>query len=869
MRLRWQSKASGKPRPADAEVERELPRRQLRWRRLLRIYRGRLRNRNVLVQDAFAIAGIAVGVALLFASQVASTSLTRSVQRLSNQLVGSTQYQLDARGSAGMDEQVLNAARKIPGVRVAVPVLEQPAQVIGAHGQERSVDLIGIDPRFAHFGGPLIKRFSSSFLAGERAIALPNPIANAINAGGFEVIELQIGAKVIRTLLGATLGSRDIGSLVNSPVAVAPIAYTQGVTGMIGRVTRVFVQADPGRDAAVLASLHRLASTVHVNVESANFDSKLFSVAALPENQGETLFSVISALVGFLLAINAMLITVPRRRRTLAHLREQGARRRMALRYLLFDTGVLGVIACVVGLALGDGLSIWVFHSQPGYLSFAFPVGSGRILTWQSFAEAIAAGMAAAFAGLLFPLRELVMPATWRVALSHSRWAVCRALLGVAGFAVTTVILIVHPAYSNLGNFTLVVALLCVLPSLFNASVAGFSRVQPSLHRASPRMTVRHLRKRVNRTLFLAIIAIAAVATFGVTSIQGAQTNLQRGLDASAHGIDSGAAIWVTPRGESNAFATTPFSDPAAHAAITSIPGVRTVGEYRGSFLDWRARRLWVLGPSANGSHLIPPSEIVSGNLALADRRLREGGWAVLSRELAAEHGLHVGQAFTLPSPEPMTFRVAALSTNLGWPPGAVIVNSEDYSRAWASSNPSGFEIDTQPGVSAAAVRHAIQAVLGPHTGLVVETSGEREQRHYALASQGLLRLTQIRFLVLIAAMLAIAGALGSLIWQRRGYVAFVRALGFKRPVLRRWLLLEGLVLLGVGCLTGALFGVYGQLLMSHALASVTGFPISFNVEALVALTTLAVVTTAVVVVVSIAGYFMVRVQPRAARPAS
>jgi putative ABC transport system permease protein len=768
-----------------------------------------------------------------------------------------------------MDEQVLNAARKIPGVRVAVPVLEQPAQVIGAHGQERSVDLIGIDPRFAHFGGPLIKRFSSSFLAGERAIALPNPIANAINAGGFEVIELQIGAKVIRTLLGATLGSRDIGSLVNSPVAVAPIAYAQRVTGMTGRVTRVFVQTDPGRDAAVLAGLHRLASAVHVNVESANFDSKLFSVAALPENQGETLFSIISALVGFLLAINAMLITVPRRRRTLAHLREQGARRRMALRYLLFDAGVLGVIACVVGLALGDGLSIWVFHSQPGYLSFAFPVGSGRILTWQSFAEAIAAGMAAAFAGLLFPLRELVMPATWRVALSHSRWAVCRALLGVAGFAVTTVILIVHPAYSNLGNFTLVVALLCVLPSLFNASVAGFSRVQPSLHRASPRMTVRHLRKRVNRTLFLAIIAIAAVATFGVTSIQGAQTNLQRGLDASAHGIDSGAAIWVTPRGESNAFATTPFSAPAARAAITSIPGVRTVGEYRGSFLDWRARRLWVLGPSANGSHLIPPSEIVSGNLALADRRLREGGWAVLSRELATEHGLHVGQAFTLPSSEPMTFRVAALSTNLGWPPGAVIVNAEDYSRAWASSNPSGFEIDTQPGASAAAVRHAIQAVLGPHTGLEVETSGEREQRHYALARQGLLRLTQIRFLVLIAAMLAIAGALGSLIWQRRGYVAFVRALGFKRPVLRRWLLLEGLVLLGVGCLTGALFGVYGQLLMSHALASVTGFPISFNVEALVALTTLAVVTTAMVVVVSIAGYFMVRVQPRAARPAS
>jgi hypothetical protein len=64
-------------------------------------------------------------------------------------------------------------------------------------------------------------------------------------------------------------------------------------------------------------------------------------------------------------------------------------------------------------------------------------------------------------------------------------------------------------------------------------------------------------------------------------------------------------------------------------------------------------------------------------------------------------------------------------------------------------------------------------------------------------------------------------------------------------------------------------FGVYGQLLMSHALASVTGFPIAFGVEALVALTTFALVSAGAVAVVSLAGYLIVRVRPRAARPAS
>jgi putative ABC transport system permease protein len=836
---------------------------------MLYLYRARQRARNVLIQDAFAIGGIAVGVALLFASQVASTSLTRSVQRLSNQLVGSAQNQLDARGPAGVSEGILTEARTIPGVKVALPVLEQQAQVMGTNGQQRSVDLIGTDPRFARVGGPLLRRFSAAQLAAQRAIALPTPIASAIGAGALQPIKVQVGARVVPVLLGATLDTSDIGSLVDSPVALAPVGYAQQLTGMSGRITRIFVQAKPGHEREVLAGLHRLATTAHVNVEPASFDAQLFAVAALPENQGEILFSAISAIVGFLLATNAMLITAPRRRRWIANVRGQGANRRMSLQFLLFDALVLGVIACVAGLALGELLSIGVFHSTPGYLSFAFPVGNGRIVTWQSVAEAIAAGMAAACAGVLLPLRDLFMRPKWRGAVSHRWWVLGRAVLGITGFTVTTIILIVHPASSNLGNFTLIVALLCFLPFEFNWVLAVFARLQPILKRPSPLVALRHLRVPKTRVRSLAIIATAAVSVFGVVSIQGAQRNLQRGLDASARGIDSGANIWVTPRGESNAFATTPFSDPTARATLSSLPGVRSVGEYRGSFMNWGNRRLWILAPPSSSTHLIPPSEIVAGKFALADARIREGGWAVVSQELAAEHGLHVGQAFALPSPDPRTFRVAALSTNLGWPPGAIIMNAQDYERAWASSEPSGYEIDTKLGAQPATVRSEVQRALGPNTGLEVETEAERQARHFALARQGLLRLTQIRFLVLIAAMLAIGGALGSLIWQRRGYIAFVRSQGFRKPTLQRWLLWEGAILLGVGCWTGAVFGVYGQLLMSHALASVTGFPISFGVEALVALTTFALVSAGAVAVVSIAGYFIVRVRPRAARPAS
>ena len=835
---------------------------------LLYLYRARLRAKSVVVQDVFAILGIAVGVALLFASQVSSTSLTHSVQKLSEQLVGNAQYQLDARGPAGVSERLLGETRLLPGVKVALPILEQQANLTGENGHQQSVDLIGADPRFAHFGGSKLRRFSARQLAAQQAVALPGPIANRLDSLTLSTVQLQVAARITPARVGVTLGEAEIGSLIHSPVAIAPIEYAQQVTGMSGRITRIFVQAQQGRDREVQTGLRRLAGATHVNLEPANFDATLFAVAALPENQSETLFSAISAIVGFMLALNAMLITVPRRRQLLSHVRFQGANRTMALQILLFDALIIGVLACVLGLILGDGLSIFVFRSTPGYLSFAFPVGNARIVTWQSVLIAVVAGMLAAGVGVLWPLRDTFSRPRERRSPAHRLWAVSRALVGIVGFAVTTVVLVSYPQDSKLGNLTLVIALLCTLPFLFDGAVAVFALLQPVLNRPSPRIALTHLRTPTTRVRTLAIVATSAVAVFGVVSIQGAQRNLQRGLDASAHGIDSSTDVWVTPRGESNAFATTPFMY-AGSAGLRRLRGVQRVSVYRGSFLTWGDRKLWILAPPADNSQLIPPSELVAGDLTSANGRLRESGWAVVSKALAAERGLQVGASFTLPSPEPESFRVAALSTNLGWPPGAIIVNATDYARAWGNIEPSGLEIQASPNASATAVRTSVQAALGTHSGLVAETNLERERRHYALASQGLVRLTQIRELVLIAAMLALLGALGSMIWERRGYVAFLRCQGFRKLVLWRWLLWESALLLGVGCLTGAVFGVYGQLLLSHALASVTGFPITFGVEAFVALTTFTLLSAAAVLVIAIPGYFLVRVRPRAARPVS
>jgi putative ABC transport system permease protein len=266
---------------------------------------------------------------------------------------------------------------------------------------------------------------------------------------------------------------------------------------------------------------------------------------------------------------------------------------------------------------------------------------------------------------------------------------------------------------------------------------------------------------------------------------------------------------------------------------------------------------------------VLSSSQLASGQLQLATNRLRAGGWIVLSHEIAREHGLKVGDVAMLPAPHPISVRVAALSTNMGWSPGSVIMNSSDYARAWASSDPSAYEVRVRQGQRPSTVRAALQREINRlGLALTAETAAERVRRHMKTASQGLSRLTEIRVLVLIAAVLAVTGALAAMIWQRRDLVAFIKCQGYCRETLWRWLLLESALLLAAGCFAGTVFGLCGQVLISHALAVVTGFPIVFSVGPLVALSNFALVTIAAVTIMAVTGFLVVRVPPRTVSPA-
>jgi putative ABC transport system permease protein len=833
------------------------------------IFRARLKARAVVGQDVLAIVGIAVGVALLFASQVASQSLDGSVRQLTRQLVGGTQYQLDARGPEGFPESIAREAGALPGVTAALPLLEQPAVVIGPRG-EASVELVGADPRFAHLGGPLLRKLSARQLAHEKVIAVPDPVAASIGANSFEDVKLQIGTSRIETLLGAKLGESEVGGLVSSQVALAPLAYAQTLAGMLGRISRTYIKVAPGQQARADAGLRRLAAAHQLNAVPAEFDAQLFAVASSPAEQGESLFSAISAVVGFLFAFNAMLLTVAERERLIATMRRRGYTRPTIVQALVFDALVIGVAASALGIGLGELLSIALFHAQPGYLAFAFPVGSQRIVGATTIALSVGAGLLAALVGVLAPVRHiLALPLRSQAEVERlpRGWTAFRVGAGILGLLVTTLIVLFRPQSAVVGVVTLVIAGLALLPFLFRGIVRGFDWLQRPFHSTSTRLAVGELGDTMTRVRSLAVAATGALAVFGTVAVAGAQHNLQSGLNDTAREWNRTADVWVSATGEDNTLATTPFPVSVA-SKLAHLEDVRSVSIYRGGFLNIGDRRVWVIAPARQSAEPIPQGQLTEGNIGEANSRLRGHGWAILSEALAHEMHLRIGESFTLPAPHPTRFRLAGLSTNSGWPPGAVVINAEDYARAWGSTAASALTIQTTSERTPTEARLQIAQALGPGSGLAVQTAPEREAQWIRISRQGLARLTQIKTIVLIAAILAMALVMISLIWQRRERIAYLKRTGSTKGLLLLSLFFESAVLLGSGCLIGAVFGLYGQLVISHALTTVTGFPITISVGALIAIFSFLIVSGTALAIVAIPGYLATRIRATMVKPA-
>jgi putative ABC transport system permease protein len=814
----------------------------LRTRRLLGVgalvyfYRRRLRAHGT--QELLAGVGIAAAVALVLAAGISQGSIAGSTRRVLRAVIGPANLQLRSRGPGGFPEADLQRVEALPGVEQAAPLLERNVRLTGPGGRGASVYLAGTDVSLGVLDG--LGRTLPLAAYDPGTIALSAASARALGIDSADVaahaqVRVLVGGIARRVSVSVVLGGEAVGVLSGAQVAVMPLASMQRLLSQPGKVNRILVKTSAKRQAGVASAMRTLAGAGLI-VSGSEQDIAELRQALRPSGQASALFAIIGALLGFLLAFNAILLTVPERRQAIADLRLSGTRRSAIVQLVMFQALCLGVAAGVAGVAVGYGLSRWVLHQSTGYLAEAFALSGGTVVPAGTVVLAALGGVLVTCLASSVPLLDLrrsrppdaiyLAGGAPGNALSGGRQREL-SLGALTLLVLASVLYAAAPSSALIATVALALATVLAVPVAFAAVLAAAH----ALSERAPRMSTLAMALggvRATTLRSLALAATGAVALFGSVALGGARGDLLAGIRSFASGYAADAPIWVSEPGDNQA--TGQLHAVADEARIARLRGVASVRAFQGSFMTLGPRRVWVIArPPGGASHVLAGQSIGGAGAALlADRRLGESGWVAVSQQIASEMHTGVGGTIALPTPTGShTYRVAALTTNLAWSPGAIFISSGDYTRAWASSAPSALAVFPQRGVAVAGLRDEIANALGPDSGLEVASSGTREANIDALTGEGLSQLGIVSTLLVLTAILALAAALASSIYQRRRALAGLRLTGAPPSRLRRILLVEASLMLGAGCVTGALAGIYGQFIIDAYLRHVTGFPVT------------------------------------------
>ncbi len=488
------------------------------------------------------------------------------------EVVGPANLQLHARDADGLEEGLLRRVEDLPGVEQAAPMLEQSATLIGASGRRASVDLAGTSIDLVRLSGlartlPMAV-FSPGGLGLSRVSA--DELGVSTRAGVSSEVSLELRGSAHRLKVAAVLGHEATGALSQARVAVVPLVRLQHLAGLQGRLTRILVEAKPGRKAAVRAELASLAGK-RLTVAPIGAEVAQLREALRPSDKASGFFAAISALLGFLFAFNAMLLTVPERRQAIADLRLIGTTRAAIVQIVVFQALCLGLAASLAGLLAGYALSLGAFHQSSGYLAEAFTVGTDTVVGGRPVVLSLLGGVLATVAASSVPLLDLrrqraldavyVDDAVSDELLGEKRQV--RLALGAAALvAIASLLFRLQASLAFVASGVLAVATVLAVPIAFGAILrTGWAIAERYQRLTVLQVALTSLKATPLRSLALA--ATGAVAIFGSIALGGSRDDLLRGIDGFSHSYAADAQLWVGIPGDNQA--TAPFQ-PAHYA---------------------------------------------------------------------------------------------------------------------------------------------------------------------------------------------------------------------------------------------------------------------------------------------------------------
>ena len=777
------------------------------------------------LQSILCILGVALGVAMVIAIDLANGSAARAFELSTETVAGRATHQIVGSG-AGLDEAVYRRLKVELGVREAAPVVESYA--IAVELDQQPLRVLGVDafaeaPFRSYLGqgnAPLRQNDLTDFFVRPDALLIGQETAARYGLRLGDALTLRAGdARRTMRIAGILNPADERSRRALDGLAIVDISTAQELFNMAGRLSHIDLIADE-RTEAGRALLDRIRAILPPGAAIVKPSARSQSVESLTDafRLNLTALSLLALVVGMFLIYNTITFSVVQRRPIIGTLRCLGVTQAEVFRQVLLETLLLGAIGGVLGIGLGILLgrgAVGLVSQTINDLYYTVNVRSVDVDPW-TLAKGFGLGLAASLLAALAPAYEAtsIPPIT---ALRRSageqrvRWLLPRvALAGLVMLAIGAAMLLLSRALVvNLGGiFFVLIGLALVSPM---ATIGLMGALQPLLDRLAGlvgRLSARGVVNAISRTaIAIASLMVAVSVIIGLQSmINSFRTTVESWLDASLT-----ADVYIAPPA-TGINASNATIAPSVVADFEALPDVSDVTLFRRVSVDFRTadaeyRQASLLAIRSNRER--------SARTFVWTLRPADGLWASMagqdevqvSEPFANKYGItpQNNRLLLRTDQGERAFQVVAVYYDYASDAGVIVMRHETYRRYWEDDQISSLALYVDP-TKVSDLGAFVDQLRRRFAGRDLVISANRELRADALAIfERTFTITgALNLLATVVAFIGVLSALMALQIERTRELGMLRANGMTLRQLWRMTLLE----------TGLMGGTAGLLAM-------------------------------------------------------
>ncbi len=794
------------------------------------------------------IAALACGVALVCAIDLANRAVFRAFGEVVDAMAGRASLQVGAGANGLVPEEIAALVAKVPGVAVAVPVVDASAFL--ADGSGRQIAVHGVDVAdeaavrvYAPVEGtgqvvadPLV------FLSRPDSIVLTEVLATDLGLAEGDALELQTPSGRRRFVVRGRLAPSGLARVHAGALAIMDLQAAESFFTRPGFASRIDVVLAPGADPeqvrdALLSTLPPGLRAEPPVQRKLNLQRVMRAVQTLLGAVG-----LLGVATAALIAFSRLNSVFESRMHELAVLRATGLRRARVGWELGKEALLVGVAGTLLGLPLGIALgrailpivartttlaanlvaTEAVLRVRPASLALAAAVGLGAIA-----AAAIAPAIRAARVSVVATLARrggLASPAQG----GPARRRLAAGLLAVA--VVVAAHLRLGDPVSGLAASALLVVATAALARRFVLQTAPLLvRALSAVGGATGRLAAATLLRDPSRTaLSVATIAVgfgtvlwmwtlARSFEWSVTEVMPGK--LRGDLSVSSAHLDAG-------------FIESPL-DESILPGLRAVEGVAAVVGERA--IDWEYAGGPIAIDALDRDYFIDER---FGRLPLVGRSLPDalgmvarGEAVIVSENFVHNLGLGTGDLLALDAPRgPLRLRIAGVSPDFLSPRGTVDMSRELFREWWHDDSVVRGLVVVAPGASVAEVRSAISRDFGERFGVRVLTLSALVEWFAEQVRRAFSGLHVLAGLVLLVVLVGVGDTLAATTMERTREFGLVRAIGVRPSRLALAVGLEALALCALGLvLAGALGTALGVLWVKATFPALLGWTLQLH----------------------------------------